>query len=124
MTENEKQEKREKVIKGLECCLPMTIRNGFGDCGECPYDRKITLEGGVTECCHELMLDALALLKEQERLLHIAKAMHTWIFLHTADEYAVYDELGLTGEDNAMLGSIGKVVVFNQKKEQLTNERK
>lgn len=57
---------REKVIKGLECCLPMTRRNGLGDCGKCPYDRKITLEGGITECCHELMLDALALLKAQE----------------------------------------------------------
>lgn len=59
-------ELREKVIKGLECCLPMTTRDGCGDCGHCPYDRKITLEGGITECCHELMGDALALLKAQE----------------------------------------------------------
>lgn len=57
---------REKVIKGLECCLPMTTRKGLADCKQCPYDRKITLEGGVTECCHDLMADALALLKEQE----------------------------------------------------------
>ena len=57
---------RKKVIKGLECCLPMTTRNGLADCKQCPYDRKITLEGGVTECCHDLMADALALLKAQE----------------------------------------------------------
>ena len=57
---------RVKVIKGMECCLPMTTRNGLADCKQCPYDRKITLEGGVTECCHDLMADALALLKEQE----------------------------------------------------------
>lgn len=57
---------REKVIKGLECCIPMTERNGIGDCCNCPYDRKITFEGGVTECCHDLFTDALALLKAQE----------------------------------------------------------
>ena len=57
---------REKVIKGLECCLPMTTRKGLADCKQCPYDRKITLEGGVTECCHDLMADAIALLKEQK----------------------------------------------------------
>jgi len=57
---------REKVIKGLECCLPMTTRNGFGDCKNCPYDREITLEGGVCECCHELMMDALELVNRQE----------------------------------------------------------
>ena len=57
---------REKVIKGLECCIPMTLRNGLADCGNCPYDRKITIDGGITECCHDLMTDALALLKAQE----------------------------------------------------------
>lgn len=57
---------REKVIKGLECCLPMTTRNGFGDCKNCPYDREITLGGDVCECCHELMMDALELVNRQE----------------------------------------------------------
>lgn len=50
----------------MECCLPMTQRNGFGECKTCPYNRKITHEGGILECCHELMSDALALLKEME----------------------------------------------------------
>lgn len=44
-----------------------------------------------------------------ERLLEIAEKMHCWIFLHTADEYEVYDELGLTDEENAVLGSMGRI---------------
>ena len=60
-------ELREKVIKGFECCLPMTTRDGYGDCDNCPYDRPITLEGGVCECVHELMRDALELVQMWER---------------------------------------------------------
>lgn len=41
-----------------------------------------------------------------ERLLKIAAAMHTWIFLHTFDEVAAYTECGLTEEENQELGSI------------------
>lgn len=37
-------------------------------------------------------------------LLKIANKMHLWIFNHTFDEQAAYDECGLTDEDNAMLG--------------------
>lgn len=50
---------REKVIKGLECCLA----NGHNNC---PY--KSTDEGidKVTSCTTYLMKDALALLKAQE----------------------------------------------------------
>lgn len=59
-------ELREKVIKGFECCLPMTTKDGCADCKHCPYDRPITLEGGVCECIHELMMDALELVKTQE----------------------------------------------------------
>lgn len=44
-----------------------------------------------------------------DRLLELARKMHLWIFLHTADEFAVYKELGLTDEESAELGSIGKV---------------
>ena len=43
-----------------------------------------------------------------ERLLEIAKAMHTWIFLHTFDEAKTYEELGLTDEENAILGYGGQ----------------
>ena len=57
---------REKVIKGLECCLPMMSPHGFGHCSECPYKRRITLDDGIVGCCGELIYDALELLKEQE----------------------------------------------------------
>lgn len=40
-----------------------------------------------------------------DRLLEIAKKMHLWIFLHTSNEFEVYDELGLTDEENSLLGS-------------------
>ena len=56
----------QKVIKGLECCLPMTTKDGQADCKNCPYDRPITLEGEVCECIHELMMDVLELVKEAE----------------------------------------------------------
>lgn len=41
-----------------------------------------------------------------ERLLQVAKAMHTWIFTHTFDEVEAYTECGLTDEENQELGSI------------------
>lgn len=45
---------------------------------------------------------------EYMHLLKLAKKMHTWIFLHTFNEDETYKELGLTDEDNALLGSFGK----------------
>lgn len=53
-----------------------------------------------------------------ERLLKIAKKLHLWIFLHTADEFAVYKELGLTDAENIELGSIGKVTFEAQGKDE------
>ena len=44
-------------------------------------------------------------------LMRIARKMHTWIFLHTFDEQEVYDELGLTDEENAFLGYGGQFVL-------------
>lgn len=46
-----------------------------------------------------------------EKLLKVASAMHTWIFLHTGDEQAAYDECGLTDEMNAELGYSGQYVI-------------
>ena len=54
---------------------------------------------------------------EYDRLLKIAKKMHCWIFLHTADEFEVYDELGLTDEENAELGSIGAFTLIGRENE-------
>ena len=46
-----------------------------------------------------------------ERLLKLAKEMHTWIFLNTGNEQKVYDELGITEEENYVLGYGGKIEV-------------
>lgn len=48
--------------------------------------------------------------EENERLLHIAKKMHTFIFLNTDNEKEVYDKLGLTKEENIMLG-YGQIII-------------
>ena len=41
-----------------------------------------------------------------ERLMKIAKSMHTFIFLHVCDEEKAYKECGLSDEENRILGSI------------------
>ena len=46
-----------------------------------------------------------------KRLLKLAKKMHTWIFLNTGDEQKVYDELGITEEENYVFGYGGKIEV-------------
>ena len=49
---------REKVIKGLECCLKESDHLYSNPCNGCPYDGQ--------ECIDRMKADALALLKEQE----------------------------------------------------------
>lgn len=44
-----------------------------------------------------------------DRLLQIAKKMHTYIFLNSFDEQEVYDEIGLTDEENTILGYMGRL---------------
>jgi hypothetical protein len=53
---------REKVIKGLECCIAYDYK-----CNDCPYQD----DGGAEDGCYsdELKADALALLKAQEPVL-------------------------------------------------------
>lgn len=46
-----------------------------------------------------------------DRLLEIAKKMHTYIFLNSFDEQKVYDEIGLTDEENCLLGYGGSFEV-------------
>ena len=57
--------------------------------------------------------------KAIEELLKVASAMHTWIFLHTGDEQAAYDECGLTDEMNAELGYGGQFVIEPPKEEEM-----
>ena len=59
------QDKREKVIKGLELCLtpPNSREDGVEVCHEeCPYFTAYNMG----DCVRSLAKDALALLKEQE----------------------------------------------------------
>ena len=49
---------REKVIKGLECCIRESDSLYSNPCNGCPYEGK--------ECIDRLKVDSLALLKEQE----------------------------------------------------------
>lgn len=57
---------RENVIKGLECCASM---NGSA-CRECPYSSEcVTGEVPYQTGTAHLAADALALLKEQQKLI-------------------------------------------------------
>lgn len=62
---------REKVIKGLETCIPMKYEtNEEKECRheQCPYGRENYKP--MNGCFWDLMEDALALLKEQEAEIH------------------------------------------------------
>lgn len=50
----------------------------------------------------------------KERLLEIAHTMHTWIFLHSSDEQEIYDELGLTDEENFLFGYGGQYIISKE----------
>ena len=52
---------REKVIKGLECCLG-------GHCNECPYSERWGFGDDV--CVRTLRKDTIELLKEQDTVEH------------------------------------------------------
>ena len=54
---------------------------------------------------------------EYERLLQIARKMHLYIFLHSGDEQEVYDELGLTDEENTILGYSGQIILEGEENE-------
>lgn len=67
-------EKREKVIRGLGCCLSPN------DHENCPYDG---IGKTYSECLKRLVTDALALLKEQEaRVMTLEEVIHSkdWIW--------------------------------------------
>ena len=72
-------DKREKVIKGLECCSHEDI----GDCNNCPYNIN------DMHCDIGMMRDALALLKAQEpRVMTLEELIgiynlrenHSWVY--------------------------------------------
>lgn len=62
---------REKVIKGLETCIPMKYEtNEEKECRheQCPYGRENYKP--MNGCFWDLMSDALALIKEQGTEIH------------------------------------------------------
>lgn len=82
-------------------------------CGECKYE-NLQKPGNFVPCMNALLGESADAIEE---LLKVASAMHTWIFLHTGDEQAAYDECGLTDEMNAELGYGGQFVVETPKEE-------
>lgn len=53
----------EKVIKGLECCVP--IDSTESNCKKCPYGKEYN-DG---YCQIKMNIDALDLIKEQQRII-------------------------------------------------------
>lgn len=62
----------------------------------------------AADAIEELLSDYSKLYEKHVDLLKAAKAMHTWIFLHTGDEQEAYDECGLSDEMNVELGYSGQ----------------
>lgn len=61
-------DKKEKVIRGLECCRQNTPDDPFQQCGACPYN----INGIYVEDCRSVLSgDALEVLKEQEETTFI-----------------------------------------------------
>lgn len=71
----------------------------------------------ITIGCEKYHLDCIVKLNNRpipyDRLMQIAKKMHLWIFLHTSNEFEVYNKLELTEEENKLLGSSGKQFVVD-----------
>lgn len=89
------------------------------------YAEKLEKENNnMNEKINELYnkLDAQDEIIEQQaqkysRLLKISRSMHTWIFLHSDNEQEVYDELGLTDEENILLGYSGQMILKGEENE-------
>lgn len=57
----------DKVIKGLDCCAKWMDEDGFDACNNCPYHSYFSYDDNG---CHvELNRDAIALLREQQKLI-------------------------------------------------------
>ena len=79
-------DKREKVIKGLECCL-----SGPMQCEKCPY--KTDVDTSIPHCVRDLRENAIELLKTHEpRVLTLEEAEKVpegkivWVEQHTREK--------------------------------------
>ena len=111
------QEKREKVIKGLECC------DGYCDDETgCPYD-----ELEAFDCQEQLRADAIALLKAQEaRVMTLDEAKSAFVIEYRSGKLK---EAGMTILDldvdpaNAHYGVIYRVWTSRPTDEQREKEK-
>lgn len=63
---------REKVIKGLECCLRESEHIDDNPCADCPYYDIDSGLGG--KCIDDKDRDALELLKEQQNRIEVLRS--------------------------------------------------
>ena len=52
-----------------------------------------------------------------DRLLYLARKMHLEIFLMTSNEEEIYNHIGLTDEENAILGYSGTYYIKEKEEE-------
>lgn len=98
-------------IKGMDMpdsCEECNFDNGMF-CNAYPNSANLIYDiaDGIPEWC------PLVEVPQYEELLKSAKAMHTWIFLHSGDEQKAYDECNLSDEMNALLGYGGQFVAMD-----------
>ena len=77
------QEMREKVIKGLECCVKRDP-DDKPRCSECPYD---------IACLNRLKFDALALLKAQDARAMGVDEVREWVGKQRVDREPICVEV-------------------------------
>lgn len=97
---------RDKLIEIISSECADVLISCADKCDNCPSENCIG-------CLADRLIDHGVTMQttpiSYERLLKLAKKMHTWIFLHCADEEKVYDELGITEEENYVFGYGGKI---------------
>lgn len=96
---------KEYIERGV---LIKDLTNNADYKAECGHERTVDLDG-LIKYAKSLPAAEVVAKEQYDHVLNLAKKMHTWIFLHTGDEQAAYDEVGLTDEDNVLLGYGGKV---------------
>lgn len=95
-------EKREKVIRGLECCSQQ--RGGPELCEQCPYNNE------TFPCSNTLSHDALDLLREQEpRILSLGEAIEGKNGLEI-DPYVFVE---IKGREDIFIGSVSDISHYN-----------
>lgn len=76
-------------------------------------------DGGYVDFCETRMPDCplVEVPIDYDELLKAAKAMHTWIFLHSSDEEMAYKACRLSDEMNTLLGYSGAFTVITADKD-------